>query len=210
MDGVTLALDASTYQGSVAVFRNGHLLSERTVAMRGEREERLMPAVAQALTEAGAMPGDITHVVCGSGPGSFTSLRIAASIAKGIATATRAPLHAISSLALAAAGAGPGRWLVTLDALRGETYAAAYEWNGTMLEELLPPAVILGGDVAALATSIAGGVLAARPHARSAGPVLAQVLAESAVDLASWEPNYGRRAEAQVRWETAHGEPLAP
>jgi tRNA threonylcarbamoyladenosine biosynthesis protein TsaB len=28
------------------------------------------------------------------------------------------------------------------------------------------------------------------------------------VDLASWEPSYGRLAEAQVRWETQHGRPL--
>jgi len=28
------------------------------------------------------------------------------------------------------------------------------------------------------------------------------------VDLASWEPDYGRLAEAQVRWEAAHGRPL--
>jgi tRNA threonylcarbamoyladenosine biosynthesis protein TsaB len=28
------------------------------------------------------------------------------------------------------------------------------------------------------------------------------------VDLASWEPDYGRLAEAQVRWERAHGRPL--
>jgi hypothetical protein len=28
------------------------------------------------------------------------------------------------------------------------------------------------------------------------------------VDIASWEPEYGRLAEAQVRWERAHGMPL--
>ena len=28
------------------------------------------------------------------------------------------------------------------------------------------------------------------------------------VDLASWEPAYGRLAEAQVKWEAAHGRPL--
>jgi tRNA threonylcarbamoyladenosine biosynthesis protein TsaB len=28
------------------------------------------------------------------------------------------------------------------------------------------------------------------------------------VDLAGWEPDYGRLAEAQVRWEAVHGRPL--
>ena len=30
-----------------------------------------------------------------------------------------------------------------------------------------------------------------------------------AVDLDAWEPSYGRLAEAQVKWEAAHGRPLA-
>ena len=43
----------------------------------------------------------------------------------------------------------------------------------------------------------------AQPHARSAMRVEATV-----VDLASWEPAYGRLAEAQVKWEASHGRPL--
>ena len=73
--GLTLALDASTYAGSVAVLRGRAVLAECTVAMRGEREERLMPAVAEALAEVGASPRDVAEVVCGGGPGSFTNLR---------------------------------------------------------------------------------------------------------------------------------------
>ena len=33
--------------------------------------------------------------------------------------------------------------------------------------------------------------------------------AADAADLAAWEPAYGRLAEAQVKWEAAHGRPLA-
>src|SRR4051794_36770667 len=115
LSGATLALDAATYEGSVAVLLGGEVLAERTVAMRGEREERLMPAVAAALAESGVAPGDLARVVCGEGPGSFTSLRIAASLAKGIAGGVGAPLLAVPSLALVVAGArpalGPGRYV---------------------------------------------------------------------------------------------------
>jgi tRNA threonylcarbamoyladenosine biosynthesis protein TsaB len=38
--------------------------------------------------------------------------------------------------------------------------------------------------------------------------LLESLLASGPVDLASWEPSYGRLAEAQVRWEAAHGRPL--
>ena len=46
------------------------------------------------------------------------------------------------------------------------------------------------------------------PHARGVAPVLDHIIASAPVDLASWEPDYGRLAEAQVRWEAVHGRPL--
>src|SRR5262245_4010875 len=94
----TLAIEAAVSLGSVAVVREARVLAEREVAMRGAaHEERLMPALADALAEARVSPREVQRVVCGSGPGSFTSLRIAASIAKGFAVATGATLVAVPS-----------------------------------------------------------------------------------------------------------------
>ena len=134
---ILLALDASPYTGTVAVVRNGVVVASAETAMRGEREERLMPAVAATMAAAEVTPSELGLVVCGAGPGSFTSLRIAASIAKGIAFAQEVPLHAASSLALMVAGAEPalaeGRYLAVLDALRGEAYVplvvTRMSWN---------------------------------------------------------------------------------
>src|ERR1041385_5784484 len=83
---ITLALDAATYVGTVAVLRDGDVVAARETAMRGRDVERLMPAVADALDAATVRATEIGRIVCGEGPGSFTSLRIAASIAKGLAT----------------------------------------------------------------------------------------------------------------------------
>jgi tRNA threonylcarbamoyladenosine biosynthesis protein TsaB len=206
--GVTVALDASTYQGSVAVLQDGRLVAERTVAMRGEHEERLMPAVADALTSIHLTPGDIRRLVCGTGPGSFTSLRIAAAIAKGLATATQAPLYAVSSLALAAVEAGEGRWLVSLDAMRGDVYVAGYAWNGRVLAPLRPLAIVADRAAPAIAATINAMPVEGTPHARGVAALLSAVVAAGPVELAAWEPVYGRLAEAQVKWEAAHGTPL--
>ncbi|OYV72704.1 MAG: tRNA (adenosine(37)-N6)-threonylcarbamoyltransferase complex dimerization subunit type 1 TsaB, partial [Gemmatimonadetes bacterium 21-71-4] len=122
---ITLALDASTYVGTVAVIRDGRVVAEGETAMRGRDVERLMPAVEVALDAAGVTAARVERVVCGDGPGSFTSLRIAASIAKGLAMGNGAVLMRVSSLALIPAGApalGPGRYVAVLDALRGEAY----------------------------------------------------------------------------------------
>src|SRR5579871_1070450 len=104
---ITLALDASTYTGTVAVLRGTELIAEGEAAMRGEREERLMPEVLETLQRAGCKVRDVQRVVCGAGPGSFTSLRIAGAIAKGIAMGNGAELFAVSSLALIPAGCRP-------------------------------------------------------------------------------------------------------
>jgi hypothetical protein len=47
------------------------------------------------------------------------------------------------------------------------------------------------------------------PHARAAARLGALIEATPPADLAGWEPAYGRLAEAQVKWEAAHGRPLA-
>src|SRR2546421_4302336 len=61
---ITLALDASTYAGSVAVLDDARVLAEADAAMKGAHEERLMPAVAGALGRAGIAPARIERIVC--------------------------------------------------------------------------------------------------------------------------------------------------
>lgn len=213
---LTLALDAATYTGTVAVLRDGAIAAERAVAMRGEHEERLLPAVAAALAEAGATPADLTRVVCGGGPGSFTSLRIAASIAKGIASARGLPMFEVPSLALIVAGhpLPAGRYLAVLDAMRGETYVAGFTRDADGVTEIAPPALVARAAVAvmadALGAQLAGPAeaLAFAPHARGVAQLDRWLAAALPVDLATWEPQYGRVAEAQAKWEREHGRPL--
>ena len=121
---ITLALDASTYVGSVALLDGARVLAEQSVAMKGAEHERLMPAIVDVLQGGDVQVDDLSRVVCGEGPGSFTSLRIAGAIAKGIASGVGIPLYAVPSMALIVAGAklSVGRYLVVVDALRGEAY----------------------------------------------------------------------------------------
>jgi len=219
---ITLALDASTYVGTVAVLHDRALVAEGEAVMRGEQEERLMPAVVATLGEAGCSVRDVTRVICGAGPGSFTSLRIAGAIAKGIVMGNgeRADgLFAVSSLALIVAGRSaqlePGRWLALLDAMRGERYAALYEVGALgSVREIERLGRIRDGDVARECARLGARAIGPRemveaaPHARGAAVLLDEILAHGRVSLDTWEPDYGRLAEAQVKWEAAHGRPL--
>lgn len=212
---ITVAIDAATYTGTVAVFRDAALVAEADAAMRGEREA-LLPAVHRAVGNAGVTVADVGRVICGAGPGSFTSLRIAASIAKGLAFALRVPLDVVPSLGLIIAGQDslpPGSYLACLDALRGETYVAGFELNERgVLVESLPQRLALSDHVAALAASIGATPIgpSQRLHAmpRARGALRVSTLGATNVDIASWEPDYGRKAEAQAKWEAAHGTAL--
>lgn len=225
-----LAIDASTMTGSAALFEGDRLVDERTVAMKGVTEERLMPAIVDLVTANGEWVG-VEALVVGAGPGSFTSLRLAAAIAKGIATSRGVSLNAVPSLGLLVAqavGVARGRYLATLDAMRGEWFVAMVdvEADGRIVS-VGEAARVAGANIAAHAAQLQAAVVgqfvptandtghAASagatgtwvPHARGAGRLVSAGLA-TVVDLATWEPDYGRLAEAQVKWELEHGRPL--
>jgi tRNA threonylcarbamoyladenosine biosynthesis protein TsaB len=218
-EGLTLAVDASTYEGTVAVLRDGILVAAGSAQMRGEREERLMPALLDVLAGAGFALRDVARVVCGAGPGSFTSLRIASAIAKGTAMGNGVPLFAVSSLALIVAGGepalAPGRWVAMLDAMRDERYASLFDVraDGTVCEGDRIGR-IAAADIPAVCERLCArpaGPLestAAWPHARGVARLFDTIVAAGPVSLDGWEPDYGRLAEAQVKWEAANGRAL--
>lgn len=215
---ITLALEASTYTGSVAVIRDGAVVAARETAMRGVQEERLMPAVAEALADAGVAPNAIDRVACGEGPGSFTSLRIAGAIAKGLALSANAPLHPVSSLLLIVAGAAPavppGRYVAVLDAMRGDVFACVFSVTDRAITTESSTTLLARAALAEFAREQAARPVGPTepfivvPHARGVAKLGGLAQWPAAADLATWEPNYGRLAEAQVKWEATHGRAL--
>lgn len=105
MEGLYLAFDTATAEGSVAVGTREAVLAQGTLGVWGEHAARLVPAIDAALRDAGARPGDLAGVVVGRGPGSFTGVRVAAATAKGLVASLGVPLYGYSSLAAAAVGA---------------------------------------------------------------------------------------------------------
>lgn len=224
---LVLVLEASTGAASVALLRGGVLLGVRAVAMGASRDDAMFPAIQSLLADAELAVHDLDAIVCGAGPGSFTSLRIAAALAKGLSHAASVPLYAVPSLLLAAAAyaaahsespATGGRLLVHSDALRDERYVmpVRVDADGTVRAEgdveRLPVATLVtrAGDRVLLA--VAGGAGTFEPPVVSPDAAALTRVAgwrtHGAVDTATWEPAYGRLAEAQVKWESQHQRPL--
>lgn len=100
--GIYLAMETSTPVGSVAVGTLTEVLAETVLGARSEHAARLIPAIDAVLAAAGCRPRDLSGVVVGRGPGSFTGVRVAAATAKGLVASLGIPLYGCSSLAAAA------------------------------------------------------------------------------------------------------------
>ncbi|MDR0499702.1 MAG: tRNA (adenosine(37)-N6)-threonylcarbamoyltransferase complex transferase subunit TsaD [Coriobacteriales bacterium] len=133
---LVLALD--TASDILAIGLAGSLLNSEVsmqIEARREANVRLMPAIDRLLGKYGLCAKQISAVVCGLGPGSFTGVRIAVATAKGIAYGLGVPLYGVSSLDALAWSAWQanvrGTVGVIADAMRGEVYPARYVLSDT-------------------------------------------------------------------------------
>ncbi len=97
-----LALDTSSLACTVAV-QLGDELFERHEEQAREHTRLLMPMIREVLHESGTELPDLDAVVLGNGPGSFIGMRIAASVAQGLAHGAELKIVPVSSLAAVAA-----------------------------------------------------------------------------------------------------------
>lgn len=230
-----LALDTATHIASVAVGTPDETRS--LLAVRGARQHaaQIVTLVDQALQAAGARLGDVHGLVVGDGPGSFTGLRIGWAAAKGLAHQRGLAVCAVPSLLAWAAGAAPlaGSPIVAcFDALRGQVYAAVYDFFVGRVETRVAPTVCTIAELVQSCSArprqaVGDGAVLYAERMRvwtGADPVGLERLPPAAVTLLSLvtragavrelgdplvaEPVYGRPAEAQVKWEARHGRSL--
>jgi tRNA threonylcarbamoyladenosine biosynthesis protein TsaB len=230
-----LALDTATERASVAlgVPGDGAAPLEETIGGARRHAAALLPTIQALLRRAGASLDDLRGIVLSDGPGSFTGLRVGASVAKALVHARALPLWTAPSLLVRAAGVARDNALVisVANALRGEVYAAAYRFlPGAIQTELIPsvrrpedlvnsgirPDTVVGeaaAEVLAILERWAGRAVIVPPEGSPRASRLLQLVgrpggAREVEAVREWEPVYGRPAEAQARWESAHGRPL--
>jgi len=173
-DGLLLAMDTAGREGSAALATPmggdpGRLQVLARISLRAEEEHAslLVPRIQALLEEVGAGRKELSGILVGAGPGSFTGVRVGAATAKGFARALNLPLWAFSSLAAAAVEDGftretggedhpvrAGDWsgdrlssdfdtlrprCVLFDARGDRVYAAAYRLTERRLDTILEP-----------------------------------------------------------------------
>lgn len=146
--GWILAMDTATRATAVALSGpGGELLEARDdqpVGARPQHAAKLLPLCAEVLDQAGRGFGEVDRFAVGTGPGTFTGLRIGVATARALARASELPLVGVSTLhSLALNGlASPDLpraevVLAVLDARRREVFAAG--WSRAGLEGAGPP-----------------------------------------------------------------------
>ena len=142
-----LALDTSSLACTVAL-RLGDKLLERHEEQAREHTRLLMPMIREVLQESGAELPDLDAIVLGNGPGSFIGMRIAASVAQGLAHGAGLKIVPVSSLAAVAAEAfseaSAEEVVVAQDAHMNEVYLGKFS-RGTAGEPVAMSAEVLHG-----------------------------------------------------------------
>lgn len=130
-----LALDTTTELLHLALIRGDRAWTRRVPSGVGRgHSERLLPALEDLMTEAGAAPKALSGVAACLGPGGFTSLRIGVATAEGFGL-TGLPTWGFSAFALRAealrqAGVAGPFWIL-LDGQRGEAFHQRWEGGPT-------------------------------------------------------------------------------
>ncbi len=121
-----LVIDTSTPWLITGLWHEGHVVASHREEAGREHAARLMAALDAV---AAGQRENITRVVAGTGPGSYTGVRVGLSAAQGICSGMNVPLHGADSLAAAAWDQlphdGTPVWIFS-DARRGNVYAGRY------------------------------------------------------------------------------------
>ena len=144
MNGLILAFDTSTDRCALALGRvdgtNVNVEAEADFDAPRAALSRLLPAVEELLSAHSFSPSDLSAILIGRGPGSFTGVRIGVSIAKGLAHGLSVPLYGIGSLDAIAWRSVEREGLLGVlgDAMRSEVYPALFRLADGVANRLGP------------------------------------------------------------------------
>jgi tRNA threonylcarbamoyladenosine biosynthesis protein TsaB len=152
--GLVVALETSSRSASVAARAGGRTLAHHLAGERAHASD-LLPALDRLVMDLGAKPRDLVAVLVGTGPGSYTGLRVGIATALGLARASGAAILGVPSgetLCFGELAAG-GEGIYLLDARSAEIYYARYRRLEHEVETIAAPRVVEPGSVEALLAS---------------------------------------------------------
>lgn len=160
---LVLALDTSSRFGGVALCSGPELLGEETWRADGSQTVETVPVVRRLCERSGVQVAELAAITVATGPGSFTGLRVGASLAKGLAAALNIDVAGVPTLDVTAYQhrVVRGTIVAIVSAGRGQLYSGTYRSTARGVSRVGDFAVLspgeLAGAVAALGTAYVCG-----------------------------------------------------
>ena len=132
---ITVLLDSSNTNLSVGIAKDNLLLDYISYEAWQRQSEYMIVELNKLLEKHNIQKEDIKEVIVAKGPGSYTGVRIAITIAKTIAVALDAKLYAVSSLRVQKDGVRPSICLI--NARSGRSYVGVYEDQKILLDDCI-------------------------------------------------------------------------
>lgn len=227
-----LAIESSNQTMSVATVENGLVVSEYTRNGNLQHSTQLMPAIEAAMQSAGWQPADLDQVAVSKGPGSYTGVRIGATIAKTLAWTLNKPLIPVSSLKVLAANglSFNGIIIPLIDARRKNIYTGGYRVQEGQLVQVIAdthtesesffqslldvaePLLFIGQDIPLYEERIREVLGEKAQFAPQqdwlprAGNIAGLAQNEQPVDVHLFTPEYLKKPEAEENWQKEHAD----
>ena len=127
----TLLLDSATKVLYVALVKGENVIYEKYLEGKNDHAKAIVCLVDEALKTANIEAFNLDKIVVGVGPGSYTGVRMAVSVAKMMSVFGNVKLYTVSTLELMASGYN-GKVLATIDARRGNAFAAIVDVDNAL------------------------------------------------------------------------------
>ena len=131
----SILLDSSNKSLSVGLEKEGQLVCYTSYEAWQEQSEHMIPEINKLMEEYGISRKDISKIVVAVGPGSYTGVRIALTIAKVMALALNIPLYPVSSLRILKDNDKPS--ICVINARSGRSYFGVYHNEKIIVEDII-------------------------------------------------------------------------
>ncbi len=151
-----LGFDTATPWGTMALLENNQVIFEISLRAGKGSGEYLLALLQNLLKKSERSVSEIDLITVGTGPGSYTGIRIGLAAAKGLALGTNIKVFGINTLRIIAENARrDSEWIASLiDARHGFVYAALFQNRNQQLETIESPLYISAEDFALRLSSI--------------------------------------------------------
>ncbi len=152
---LTLTISTSSAKGSLCLGDGQNILGQQSWQKKTSHSEVVTQTLEELLQKAGVELQDIQQLVCSTGPGSFTGLRVGLSVTRSLAYSLQIPIIGINdglAISLNEPAPMPTDILTVINAQKNKVFAGIYKKHRQQTQEVLAPTLLSSRELEPLLT----------------------------------------------------------